>query len=50
VLAVGKPGGWQFAPAGRTTLEAGDELFVVGERDGLERFAGAVAAREGGAD
>ena len=39
VFAIRKPGGWQIAPAGETVLEAGDELFLVGKRAGLEAFA-----------
>lgn len=42
VLAVRQNGGWRFAPRGNTRLRQGDELFAVGPREGLERFAEAV--------
>ena len=42
VLAVRGAEGWDVAPSGRTPLESGDELFAVGTREGLERFAGAI--------
>lgn len=45
VLAVRKDTGWQVAPGGDTTLEAGDELFAVGDRRGFEEagFTGGVS-------
>jgi hypothetical protein len=42
VLAVRLDGGWRFAPRGGTRLSPGDELFAVGPREGLDRFAEAV--------
>ncbi|MFC7153956.1 potassium channel family protein [Halomarina halobia] len=39
VLAVRQDGSWRFAPRGSTRLRAGDELYAVGERDALSRFA-----------
>jgi hypothetical protein len=43
VLAVRSGGAWTIAPGGKTRLEAGDELFAVGDRDAIERFTEAVA-------
>jgi hypothetical protein len=43
VLAVRHGGEWAFAPRGETELAAGDELFAVGARDALDRFAEVVA-------
>jgi hypothetical protein len=43
VLAVKRPGGWEVAPRGATTLSAGDELFVVGKRESLDAFEGVIA-------
>mgnify|MGYP000244570496 CR=1 FL=1 len=43
VLAVRNGGDWQIAPGDETTLAAGDELYAVGSRDGLDAFAEAVA-------
>lgn len=37
VLAV-KKDGWQIAPGGETTLQAGDELFAAGTRQNLDSF------------
>ena len=34
---------WTFSPRGDATVAAGDELFVVGDREGLARFEGVVA-------
>jgi len=34
---------WTIAPAGSQSLSAGDELFVVGSRDALNRFAEVAA-------
>lgn len=34
---------WQIAPRGGTNLTAGQELFVVGAREALERFEEAAA-------
>jgi hypothetical protein len=42
VLAVRKEVGWQIAPAGETTLFAGDELFAAGTRDNLDSFTSTV--------
>jgi len=38
VLAVRRGGNWTVAPRGTTQLAAGDQLYVVGSRDGLDRF------------
>lgn len=38
VLAVKTGDGWQMAPSGDTTLEAGDELFAAGTRENLAAF------------
>jgi uncharacterized protein with PhoU and TrkA domain len=43
VLAVRKTDGWKIAPSGVTTLEAGDELFAVGDREKLDALADAVS-------
>lgn len=40
IFAIKRGDTWQVAPDGTTTLEAGDELFAVGERDRLESFGG----------
>ncbi|TKX42252.1 MULTISPECIES: potassium channel family protein [unclassified Halorubrum] len=34
---------WMVAPDGSQSLSAGDDLFVVGSRDALDRFAGVAA-------
>jgi Trk K+ transport system NAD-binding subunit len=34
---------WTIAPRGTQALSAGDELFVVGTRDALDRFAEVAA-------
>jgi uncharacterized protein with PhoU and TrkA domain len=34
---------WNLAPSGDTPLGAGDDLFVVGNRDALDRFGTEVA-------
>ncbi|ELZ39911.1 potassium channel family protein [Halorubrum tebenquichense] len=34
---------WTIAPSGSQTLSAGDDLFVVGSRDALDRFAEVAA-------
>ena len=39
ILAVREPDGWAVAPRGSTALDAGEEVFVVGTRDQLDRFA-----------
>lgn len=39
VFALRTPGGWQIAPGGSTMLAAGQEIFVAGRRDALDRFA-----------
>jgi K+/H+ antiporter YhaU regulatory subunit KhtT len=39
VLAVRRDRTWTVAPPGTTRLAAGDELYVVGSRDDLDRFA-----------
>ncbi|MFC4447606.1 potassium channel family protein [Halorussus aquaticus] len=38
VLAVRRGGTWTVAPRGTTGLAAGDELYVVGSREALDRF------------
>jgi len=43
LLAVRHGESWQFAPRGDTGLAGGDELFAVGTRDALERFAEVAA-------
>ncbi|SMO64235.1 potassium channel family protein [Halorubrum cibi] len=43
VLAARHDAEWTVAPSGSQSLSAGDELFVVGTRDALDRF-GEVAA------
>jgi hypothetical protein len=43
VMAVRKQGGWKVGPGGDTAVEAGDELYAVGDRDTLDAFAEAVA-------
>jgi len=43
VLAVRSGGSWVVAPRGDANLGAGDDLFVTGPRDALERFAEVVA-------
>ncbi|NHN59923.1 MULTISPECIES: potassium channel family protein [Halorussus] len=42
VLAVRRDGSWTVAPGGATGLAAGDELYVVGSREALDRFEDAV--------
>lgn len=42
VLAVRQPGGWVVAPRGSTSLGDGDELYVVGRREALDAFEGAL--------
>ncbi|WP_123534903.1 potassium channel family protein [Halosimplex salinum] len=43
VMAVRGTSGWAVAPRGTTTLSAGDEVFVVGTREQLDTFRGAVS-------
>lgn len=43
VLAHRREGTWTMGPAGETRIAAGDEVFVVGNREGLETFAEAVS-------
>jgi hypothetical protein len=43
VFAVRHEGSWQLMPHGSQRVAAGDELFVVGLRDALVAFEGAVA-------
>lgn len=43
VLAIKRADEWFFAPDGQTSLQAGDELFVTGRKDGLETLRGLVA-------
>lgn len=44
VLAVKPAGGrWRVAPSGSMTLAAGDELYVVGKNDDLDRFQEVIA-------
>ncbi len=42
VLAVRQEDAWRFAPGGGTRLHSGDELFAVGTRKNLDRFAEVV--------
>lgn len=42
VLAVGRGGEWTVGPRGSAVLEAGDEVFVVGAPDDVQRFVGVV--------
>lgn len=44
ILAVRTEDGWLVAPRGGTTLQAGDEVFVVGTRDQLDTFTSRVAS------
>ena len=46
VLGVRGSEGWTLAPGAGTALEAGDQVFAVGTREGLDSFADAA----GGAD
>lgn len=39
VLAIRRAGEWQFAPSRRVQLQAGDELFAAGPREGLDALA-----------
>lgn len=43
VLAVRHPDRWAIAPHGSEPLSGGDEVFVVGTREHLDAFEGAVA-------
>lgn len=43
VLAVRSDGTWRFVPTQEQPLAAGDELFVVGPREGLDTVAGVVS-------
>lgn len=43
VLAHRHEGAWTMGPAAETEIAAGDEVFVVGNRDGLQAFQEAVA-------
>lgn len=43
VLAVRQPSGWNLSPRGTTVATPGDEIFAVGTREALDRFAEAVA-------
>jgi hypothetical protein len=47
VLAIRGSNGWQLAPAGGATLDAGVELFAVGSREALAGFAAALAGDGG---
>ena len=40
ILAARHDGDWTVAPRGGQTLVAGDDLFVVGTRDAIDRFDG----------
>jgi hypothetical protein len=42
VLAARTSEGWEIAPRGETTIEAGDELFAVGRRTELDEFTASV--------
>jgi hypothetical protein len=43
VLALERDGDWTVAPPGTTALEAGDDLYVVGDNESIRRFSGVVA-------
>ncbi|GAB6880174.1 hypothetical protein JCM17823_24480 [Halorubrum gandharaense] len=43
ILAARHDGTWQVAPRGSTSLVAGDELYVVGTREALDRFTEVAA-------
>ena len=43
ILAARHGAEWTVAPTGSQSLSAGDELFVVGTREALDRFAGVAA-------
>lgn len=43
ILAVRRPDGWVMVPRGTTTVEAGDDLFVVGPPGSLDTFAEVTA-------
>jgi hypothetical protein len=43
IVAVRTPDGWQVAPRGDAAVEAGDELYAIGDRDALDAFVEAVA-------
>ncbi|MFB6222219.1 MAG: potassium channel family protein [Haloarcula sp.] len=43
IVAIRTPDGWQIAPRGDATVEAGDELYAAGHRDDLDSFARSVA-------
>ncbi|WP_435197012.1 TrkA C-terminal domain-containing protein [Natronomonas sp. EA1] len=43
VLAVRRPNGWVLAPRGDTVIQAGDEVFAVGQTPKLDAFAEVVA-------
>ncbi|QDX40711.1 potassium channel family protein [Salarchaeum sp. JOR-1] len=43
VLAVRHDGAWTMAPRGSARLTAGDDAFVAGSRDALERFSEVIA-------
>ncbi len=42
VLGIEQTSDWTIAPSGTTVLSAGDELYVVGARNSLRRFAEVV--------
>jgi hypothetical protein len=39
VLAIRRAGEWQFTPSSQARLQAGDELFAAGPREGLDALA-----------
>ncbi len=43
VLALERGGDWTVAPPGTTALEAGDDLYVVGDDESIRRFSEVVA-------
>ncbi|WP_231185475.1 TrkA C-terminal domain-containing protein [Haladaptatus sp. DYF46] len=43
VLALERDGDWTVAPPGTTALEAGDDLYVVGDDESIRRFSAVVA-------
>lgn len=43
ILAVRRPNGWVLAPRGDTVIQAGDEVFAVGQTEALDAFAEVMA-------
>jgi len=42
VFAIKRPDGWIVTPRGGAELRAGDTLFVVGKREAIDAFEGAL--------